>query len=111
MPPQLLRRLEREAQLTGSSPAELLIKTLDEALQGSSRQNLIDSEQNLLTPKQAAAMLNRSVSTLAKMRCSGEGPTFVKLGRRSVGYRREDLARYIEDRLRGNTSMDACGYR
>lgn len=32
----------------------------------------------LMTPAQAAAYLNFSVATLAKWRCVGDGPTFIK---------------------------------
>jgi predicted DNA-binding transcriptional regulator AlpA len=40
--------------------------------------------------REAARRLGLSTSTLAKMRLSGSGPTYAKLGRRVV-YRTEDL--------------------
>jgi hypothetical protein len=49
----------------------------------------------LLSAPQAAGRLNLSTSTLAKLRLSGEGPTFSKLGRRVV-YREEDLRRWVD---------------
>jgi hypothetical protein len=43
-----------------------------------------------LTACEAAKVLGLAPSTLAKLRLSGNGPVYCKLGRR-VGYRREDL--------------------
>ena len=43
---------------------------------------------------QAASSLGLSVSTLAKLRLSGAGPVYSKLGRRVV-YRLEDLEAWI----------------
>ncbi len=42
-------------------------------------------------------------STLAKLRLTGNGPPYCKLGRRVV-YRPEDLAAWLESRLAHNTS-------
>lgn len=54
------------------------------------------STQNplVLNASQVAERLGLSVSTLAKMRLSGVGPTYSKLGRRVV-YRLEDLESWI----------------
>ena len=57
----------------------------------------------LLTTQQAAAYLVLSPRTLEKWRVTGEGPPFVKLGRR-VAYRREDLREWVESRRRASTS-------
>jgi hypothetical protein len=51
----------------------------------------------------AARMLNLSESTLAKLRLSGKGPVYCKLGRRVV-YRPEDLAAWLESNRRSSTS-------
>lgn len=48
----------------------------------------------VLSAAQTANRLGLSVSTLAKMRLSGFGPTYSKLGRRVV-YRLEDLEAWI----------------
>jgi predicted DNA-binding transcriptional regulator AlpA len=48
----------------------------------------------LLSAPQAADRLNLSASTLAKLRLSGEGPPFSKLGRRVV-YKDEDLQTWV----------------
>lgn len=48
----------------------------------------------ILNATQAAERLSLSVSTLAKMRLSGSGPAYAKLGRRVV-YRIEDLDAWV----------------
>jgi predicted DNA-binding transcriptional regulator AlpA len=52
----------------------------------------------------AAEYLGLSISTLTKMRVRGDGPTFIRLGRRSVGYIRDDLHVWFNDRRRRSTS-------
>ncbi|MGN6470172.1 MAG: helix-turn-helix transcriptional regulator, partial [Rhizobiaceae bacterium] len=44
----------------------------------------------------AASYLGLSVSALAKMRMRGDGPRFIKLGRRLVIYRLSDLSAWME---------------
>lgn len=57
----------------------------------------------LLHPRDAAKILNVSISWLAKARLSGEGPRFVKIGR-AVRYLESALREYIKGRTRGSTS-------
>lgn len=64
-----------------------------------------DSEKRLFTPQQAAQLLALSASWLAKLSLYGDGPAFLKLGR-CVRYRREDLIRWAEAKLRRSTSDD-----
>jgi predicted DNA-binding transcriptional regulator AlpA len=52
---------------------------------------------------EAARLLGLSHSTLAKLRLSGNGPLYCKLGRRVV-YRLEDLKAWLEARTTSNTS-------
>jgi len=56
-----------------------------------------------LTAGEAAKVLGLAPSTLAKLRLSGNGPVYCKLGRRVV-YRREDLAAWLDSRVARNTS-------
>ena len=56
-----------------------------------------------LTADAAAELLGLATSTLAKLRLSGNGPVYCKLGRRVV-YRREDLEAWLESRVVRNTS-------
>jgi hypothetical protein len=46
-----------------------------------------------MTPEQASIYLGLSVQTLAKKRCNGSGPKFVKRGR--IFYYREDLDEWL----------------
>jgi hypothetical protein len=58
----------------------------------------------LLTPPDAAQWLRVSTSHLARLRVIGGGPRFVKLSRKIVAYRIEDLEAFVADRVRGSTS-------
>ena len=62
------------------------------------------SKEALVSPKQVSERLLLSQSKLAKLRCSGTGPRFVKLGRRTVAYRIADVEAYIHQNLRNSTS-------
>lgn len=57
----------------------------------------------LLNQRGAAMALRLSERTLERMRCTGDGPKFAKLGRR-VLYRTDDLAAWIATCLRTSTS-------
>ena len=52
---------------------------------------------------EAARFLGLAPSTLAKLRLSGNGPIYYKLGRRVV-YRGEDLEAWLATRVARNTS-------
>jgi predicted DNA-binding transcriptional regulator AlpA len=60
----------------------------------------------VLDANEAARFLGLSQSTLAKLRVSGGGPVFCKLGRR-VLYRRVDLDDYLSSRRRRSTAAEA----
>ena len=60
----------------------------------------------LLNTKQAAKITGIAVSTLENWRCLGQGPQFVKLGRR-VLYDTWDLKRWAEERRVSSTSERA----
>lgn len=51
---------------------------------------------DLLAENEAAAALAVAVHTLRNWRWKGEGPRFVKVGKRAVRYRRADLAAFVE---------------
>jgi hypothetical protein len=57
----------------------------------------------LLTEIEAAQLRKQSVRTLQAERLRGGGCAYVKLGR-SVRYRRSDVLRFIEARVRSSTS-------
>ena len=58
---------------------------------------------DLLTTMEAAAYVRLSHRTLERYRVTGEGPTFVKLGRR-VFYPRAELDKWIRNGFRRSTS-------
>ena len=60
----------------------------------------------LLPPEQAANYLLLSISTLARMRIAGNGPTFVRVSAQRVGYRTSDLDKYLDGRTRTSTSQN-----
>lgn len=60
-------------------------------------------ESQFLKRQQAAEYLNVKRSTLEAWATRGGGPAFVKLGR-AVRYRISDLEKFIESRIRQNTS-------
>jgi predicted DNA-binding transcriptional regulator AlpA len=59
----------------------------------------------LLTPEQAAKILNVSTSYLAKSRVHGDGPEFVKIGR-AVRYPDSSLRKFIKARTRTSTGAE-----
>ena len=61
---------------------------------------------SLLSPEQAARYLLLSISTLARMRIAGNGPTFVRVSPQRVGYRTSDLDKYLDGRTRTSTSQN-----
>jgi hypothetical protein len=60
-------------------------------------------QEELLSPNQAAARLHLSESSMAKMRCRGGGPAYLKFGR-SVRYEPKSLDDWLSARRVRNTS-------
>jgi hypothetical protein len=63
----------------------------------------------LLNERQAAAYLHPDLHhrTLERWRRTGDGPVFVRVGRR-VGYRQADLDEFIEQQRRDHTRAKAA---
>jgi excisionase family DNA binding protein len=59
--------------------------------------------QRLLTQAEAGELLCLSERTLERLRVSGAGPKFVRMGR-NVRYRREDVEAFVTQRVVGSTS-------
>jgi len=59
--------------------------------------------QRVLRTPEAAQYLGLAVSTLEKARLRSDGPRFIRLGRRAVGYLIEDLDSWIGAGQRLNT--------
>jgi predicted DNA-binding transcriptional regulator AlpA len=63
--------------------------------------------ERLLTQRQAAEIVSLSERTLERLRVSGTGPHYVKLGRR-VAYRQADIEAWIASLVVGSTSEAGC---
>jgi predicted DNA-binding transcriptional regulator AlpA len=61
-------------------------------------------DRRLFKPVEAAQFLGLSQSWLAKLRLTGDGPQYMKVGRQ-VRYSRADLMSWAEKSLRQNTSQ------
>lgn len=61
-----------------------------------------NESDSVLDAREAALFIGVAVSTLAKMRCLGGSPAFVKAGRK-VLYRRSDLIEWLAARRVRNT--------
>jgi predicted DNA-binding transcriptional regulator AlpA len=57
----------------------------------------------LLRAPELAETLGLTMSTLAKLRCSGKGPPFYKLTNQTVGYRQDEVMEWLSKRRRVST--------
>jgi hypothetical protein len=64
-------------------------------------------ESPIMGAVEAASYLNLAAASLAKMRCMGGGPVFIRLGRK-IGYMRPDLDKWLAARRATNTSDAAA---
>jgi predicted DNA-binding transcriptional regulator AlpA len=64
----------------------------------------MESQNRILRTPAAAEYVGLSISTLEKFRITGEGPQFVRIGVRAVGYQISDLQDWIRARVRSSTS-------
>ncbi len=60
--------------------------------------------EELLNTRGAARALGMKPSALENWRWKGGGPPFVRVTPRAIRYRREDLEKFIKERLRRSTS-------
>jgi len=63
------------------------------------RKSLGNLPPEVVRPIEAASLLSVSLSLLKKWRMRGDGPRFVRLGGRAIGYRRTDLSEWIAERI------------
>lgn len=61
----------------------------------------------LKSVEETAADLGLAVGTLNKWRVTGNGPRFVRLGRRVV-YRQEDIEAFVANGVRTSTSQEVA---
>jgi len=65
-----------------------------------------DYMDRLISERDAADYLSVSMRTLQGWRLKGGGPPYVKVGTKSIRYRRRDLATWTEAHVRAHTSDD-----
>lgn len=61
-------------------------------------------QESLLNEKQAAAYLNLTPRALQMWRHKGDGPKYVRISKRAVRYRMEDLIAFVNSKIKGSTS-------
>lgn len=69
-------------------------------------QPLITTDR-LMTATEAGELVAMTTGALAQLRFTGAGPKFVKLGARSVRYRREDIEEWVTGHVRTRTGRQA----
>jgi predicted DNA-binding transcriptional regulator AlpA len=62
------------------------------------------NNQILLRPKSAADYIGLATSTLAKQRLRGDGPKFIRMSARAIGYLQADLDTWLTDKRCSSTS-------
>ena len=62
--------------------------------------NLRGTFGGLMTPAEAASFLSITPKVLERWRGIGEGPSFVRLSRKSIRYRREDVEEFVTQRVK-----------
>ena len=63
-----------------------------------------DTNDALLTEREAADFLGVTARCLQAWRYRGGGPKFVRISSRCIRYRKSDLVEWVEERLRSSTS-------
>ncbi len=62
------------------------------------------NNQTVMRPPQASKYLGLSTSFLAKKRLAGDGPRFIRLSARAIGYQQADLDAWLKAKRCGSTS-------
>jgi len=68
--------------------------------------NIDELVPNLLTIEELAERLNKSEADLARMRCDGSGPRFIKVGKRAVAYDPRDVSVWLDQQRRASTGAN-----
>jgi len=55
-------------------------------------------DEDMLTEAEVARMLGVSLSTVKRLRASGEGPPSIRVGKRALRYRRSDVEAWLQRR-------------
>jgi excisionase family DNA binding protein len=87
----------------GRAKARTKLMTSQPSFAGSLPQKPVGPALPLLTPKEAAKVLRVSLSWLAKARMRGDGPPYIRVGRR-IRYSEAALLQWTKSRQRLSTS-------
>jgi hypothetical protein len=69
--------------------------------------NVSEYASAIMLPLAASEYVGLSYATLAKLRCLGGGPVYIRMGRK-IGYQRADLDDWLAARRATNTSDAAA---
>ena len=69
--------------------------------------NMTPPELHILLTPDAARFIGAKESTLEKWRLRGDGPPFIRIGPRKIGYLRSDLDAWLVSRRHQSTSEPA----
>jgi predicted DNA-binding transcriptional regulator AlpA len=75
---------------------------IEEQMKGSSRQVALYKPGDfldLLTTEQVSKALDVTINTLQIWRHKGKGPRYIKLSRRAIRYRKEDILEWLENSI------------
>ena len=61
-------------------------------------QVMAEEGEDLMTEEEVAKLLTVSVSTVKRLRVSGEGPRSIRISKRVVRYRRQDVLDWMRQR-------------
>jgi hypothetical protein len=84
-----------------------ILNTVEASAVGSRNRAAAGIFPELLTPRECAALRRCSVRKLDRERADGRGSPYVRIDGR-IFYRREDVARFIADHIRGLHDADAA---
>ena len=66
---------------------------------------LPEDDDVLIRRSELPKFLPIAAQTAARWACEGQGPRFIKVGRRLVAYRAGDLREWLQGRVRENTTQ------
>ena len=97
--PKVVKALPAAAALHPKSDVSPKLSSTQIKVELPQRKRLGNLPPEVVRPVEAASLLSVSLSLLKKWRMRGDGPRFVRLGGRAIGYRRTDLSDWIAERI------------
>lgn len=103
-PKKAVTTLTSAKPTVNAAPAATATRAHDDPIDAAMRAAAA-SVSKLLTPEQVADALGVTQRTLERWRIVGGGPAYVKLTRSTVRYVADEIAAFIESRIRSNTAQ------